>query len=281
MSDKSIYDNDSRRDYYLPPREAPAPSFRYAVREYAAELIGTLVLVLVGSGTTAQVTFNEKAVGSSYLSINMGWAMGLSLGIMIAGPISGAHLNPAVTLTSAMFNKFKWKKVPGFIIAQVFGAFLGAALVYAIYWPALQAFDSGIRETVGDKATANIFATYPFPGTPIYSAFFTEVIDTALLLIGVCAITNPKHQIPTWGVALSAGLLLNAIGMSVGLMTGYAMNPARDFGPRVFTAISGWGTAPFTASGNYFWVPMIAPFIGALVGMSIHDFLIDPQPSYF
>ncbi|KAI0244874.1 glycerol channel [Massospora cicadina] len=257
-------------EYYLPPRETPALSFRYAMREYMAELVGTLVLVLVGSGTTAQVTFNDKA-GSGYLGIR----------IMIAGPVSGAHLNPAVTLTSAMFGKFAWRKVPGFMLAQLLGAFLGASLVFAIYWPAMNAFDDGIRQTIGDSATAGIFATYPAPDTPIYSAFFNELIDTAFLLIGVMAITNSKYQIPTWGVALSAGLLLLAIGMGMGMMTGFAMNPARDLGPRLFTAIGGWGTEPFTAYKSYFWVPILAPFFGALLGMSIYDFLIDPQPSSF
>lgn len=265
------------KDYGLKLNNKASGSLRYRMREYVAELMGTLILCLCGSGVTAQVLFNKAAVGSSYLSINLGWALGLSMGILVAGPVSGGHLNPAVTVTNALFGKFSWRKVPGYVFCQTLGAFLGAALVYLIYWPAFYEFDKGTRYVTGKFSTAGIFATYPHPATPIYNAFFTEIIDTAFLLIGVLAITNPKYKVPTWGVALAAGGLLAVIGMSVGLMTGYAMNPARDFGPRIFTAIAGWGGETFSAHGYYFWVPLFAPFLGAPLGMAIYDYLIDVE----
>lgn len=255
----------------------PAASIRvhYNYREYFAEFIGTLILVLCGTGASAQVLINKSARGTGFLTINIGWALGLVCGILLAGPISGAHLNPAITFANALFGKFPWYKTVFYIFAQLLGGFSGAALTYAVYWPAFAEIDEGVRQVTGKKATADIFATYPHPSDPAFNCFFTEVIATVFLVMGLLAITNPKHRIPTWGVAVLGGLLLAAIGISIGFMTGYAMNPARDLGPRFFTAIAGWGWETFTANDCYFWIPLTAPFVGAILATVIYESLID------
>lgn len=249
---------------------------QYRFREYLAEFLGTCVLLLFGNGVCAQVTFNDAAKGSSYLSINFGWAFAVMLGIYVSGPISGAHINPAVTIANAIHGKFPWKKVPGFALAQFLGAFVGAALVYLMYWPAFDQFDGGVRQTTGKMATAGIFATYPYATSPIWNCFLTEIINTCFMMICICGINDPRHKIPSWMGAVAVGLLIGAIGISIGMMTGYAMNPARDFGPRFFTLVAGWGTEPFTAAGYYFWNPIIAPIVGATLGIFLYDIFVLP-----
>jgi len=251
-------------------------NFRYQYREYMAEFLGTLILVLLGDGVVAQVTVNKAAVGSSWLSINLGFALALTMGIYVAGPVSGAHLNPAVTMANAILRKFDTKKVIGYMFAQVAGAFTGAFLVYANYWPAFDALDGGKRSTLGPHGTAGIFATFPYESAPIINSIISEVIGTAILLLGILAITDRRQKIPPYMAPPAIGLVLGSIGMSTGVMTGFALNPARDFGPRLFTAIAGWGWEPFCAANSYFWVPLLAPFAGALVGVAAYDALICP-----
>lgn len=258
-------------------RRGSALHIKYIFREYFAEFLGTLLLLLFGDGVVAQVTFNKAAKGSSFLSINLGWALGLMCAIFVSGPVSGAHLNPAVTIANAVLRKFPWRKVPGYIAAQLAGGFAGAALVFCMYWPAFNDFDGGVRQTVGEFATAGIFATYPYKNAPHYASFITEVINTAILLICILGISDPRHKIPSYMGALCVGLVVGAIGLSIGMMTGYAMNPARDLGPRLFTLVAGWGVAPFVASGYYFWIPVIAPIFGAILGIFAYDLLIYPQ----
>ncbi|KAJ9049166.1 Aquaporin-3 [Entomophthora muscae] len=245
-------------------------------REYFAEYIGTLVLVLCGTGASAQVLINRSARGTGFLTVNIGWSLGIVCGILLAGPVSGAHLNPAITFANALFGKFSWHKTCFYIFSQLLGAFSGAALTYVVYWPAFADIDDGTRRISGKKGTADIFATYPHASDPAFNCFFTEVIATVFLVMGLLAITNPKHRIPIWGVAVLGGVLVAAIGISIGFMTGYAMNPARDLGPRFFTAIAGWGWGTFTANNYYFWIPLTAPFVGAILATVIYESLVDP-----
>ncbi|KAJ9065959.1 glycerol channel [Entomophthora muscae] len=225
-------------------------------REYTAEFIGSLVLVLLGDGVIAQVTFNKNSYGTKFLSINLGWGMGLAFAILLAGPT--CHLNPAVTLALAAIGKHPWAKVPAYIAAQLVGAFLGASALFMVYWPAFFSFPDGAQTL----KTAGIFATFPFEGSPFYASFMTEILATGLLMMGILVLGT--HKMPSYFGALWVGLLVGSIGISLGLMTGYAMNPARDLGPRLFTLAAGWGTAPFTAANYYFWIPIFGPIFGAL-----------------
>ncbi|KAL1921607.1 uncharacterized protein VTP21DRAFT_11323 [Calcarisporiella thermophila] len=251
----------------------PILKLKREFREYLAEFLGTLVLIIFGDGVVAQVVLSKGAKGD-WLSINWGWGLGVLAGVYIAGGISGAHLNPAVTITMATYRGFPWKKVPGYCFAQLLGAFTGAALVFANYRSALNAFDGGVRTTLGDTATAGVFATFPAPFMTPVGSFFSEVIGTAVLLMVILA-TGDKFNNPAGNVGpIVICLTVLGLGASWGWETGYAINPARDLGPRLFTLVAGWGTQPFTAFDHYFWVPMFGTTIGGLLGGLLYDIMI-------
>ncbi|KND04976.1 MIP family channel protein [Spizellomyces punctatus DAOM BR117] len=239
---------------------------RHQFREELAELLGTFILIIFGNGVVAQVVLHNNKNGE-YLSINIGWGLGVLFGIYASGGISGAHLNPAVTISNAIHKGFPWRKVPGYVIAQILGAFLAAAVIFGNYHAALDAFDGGDRQTLGPKATAGIFSTYPQPYLSTVAAFFSEFLGTAILMIGIYACSEAGNSAAPDGYGpIAVSLLVMAIGMALGSETGYAINPARDLGPRTLTAIAGWGSEPFTAYNHYFWIPIVGPIVGGVFG---------------
>jgi MIP family channel proteins len=240
-------------------------------RELAAEFLGTLVLIAFGAGVVAQVVLSAGANGS-YLAINLGWGIAVMLGVLVAGGVSGAHLNPAVTVALAVHRGLPWSKVAPYALAQTAGAFIGAALVFLVYREAFGAFDGGLRQIAGAQGTAGIFATYPQPFLSLGGGLVDQIIGTALLVIGVFAIGDPKNVAPpSWMGPVLVGLLVVGIGVAFGFNAGYAINPARDFGPRLFTAVAGWGGGVFAANGGWWWVPIAGPLIGAVAGGAIYD----------
>jgi MIP family channel proteins len=186
----------------------------------------------------------------------------------VSGGVSGAHLNPAVSTTMALFNKFEWSKVLPYSIAQVLGSFLGALMVNIIYYNAINEIDP--EHTL---STASIFATYPQPFVTTGSAFLTEMFASALLLGGIFAFSDERNN-PSKNAPASVGLLVCGLGMSFGWPTGYALNPARDLGPRIMTSIFGWGSLVFTSHNYYFWIPIVAPVVGGAVGGGAYTLLI-------
>lgn len=247
---------------------------RHLLRELAAECLGTAVLIAFGVGVVAQTVLSGNANGS-YLGINLGWGLAVVFGVLVAGGVSGAHLNPAVTVALAVHRGLPWGKVGPYIVAQMAGAFLGAALVFVTYREAFAAFDGGVRMVAGDRATAGIFATYPQPFLTIAGGLVDQIVGTALLLIGVFAIGDPKNAgVPGWMGAPLVGALVVAIGVAFGFNAGYAINPARDLGPRLFTAVAGWGGEVFRAGHGWWWVPIVGPVIGAMLGGLVYDLCI-------
>jgi aquaporin-9 len=243
-------------------------------REAAAEFLGTFILILFGVGVVAQTVLSKGANGS-FLAINIGWGLAVMLGVFTAGGVSGAHLNPAVTLALAALRGFPWPKVGPYIIAQMAGAFLGAAVVYINYREAFEMFDGGGRQVLGPLGTAGIFATYPQPFVSIAGGFIDQVVGTALLMSCILAITDQRNNsTPAWLTPVIVGGLVVAIGVAFGFNAGYAINPARDLGPRLFTAVGGWGGGVFTAAGQWWWVPVVAPCVGAVLGALIYDVLV-------
>ncbi|CAI5738924.1 unnamed protein product [Hyaloperonospora brassicae] len=240
------------------------------LRECLAEFIGTMVLVMFGDGVVAQVELSGGKQGE-YLSINLCWGLGVLFGIHASGGVSGGHLNPAVTTTLALYGRFEWRKVTPYIIAQVLGAFVAAFLVWAVYYPLLSAAESN-RES-----TRSVFATYPYSDdVPIGTCFLTEVVGTALLLGGIFALGDELNKPASPYTKPSAvALLVIGIGMAFGLNTGYAINPARDFGPRLFSLCAGWGTHVFTLRGYYFWVPIVGPILGGALGGGVYIGLVE------
>jgi glycerol uptake facilitator protein len=247
---------------------------RLLLGQVLAEFLGTFVLIVLGDGVVAMVVLFGKdvpgeVVMGGYTNITLGWGLGVLMGICVAGRVSGAHLNPAVTLAVAVFRGFPWNKVGPYMIAQVAGAFAAAALVYLNYLPAFDKFDPSRENTAG------VFTTFPaFPEAWVFG-LLDQVVGTALLLGLIFAITDPRNPaIHPLLQAVVIGLVVVAIGISWGGMHGYAINPARDFGPRLFTLVAGFKNTGF-ASGA-FWVPIIGPLAGGLLGALVYDGLIRP-----
>jgi len=235
-------------------------------REVLAEFLGTLVLIVFGVGVVAQVKLGGGSNGQ-YLSINIAWGLAVTMGVYVSGGVSGGHLNPAVTIAAAAFRGFPWSKVLPFIAAQTAGAFVASAIVFATYREALAHFDGGVRQVTGAMGTAGIFATYPQPWLSTFGGLIDQIVGTALLVGVIFGITDQRNLAPPRQAApIVVGLLVILIGATFGLNAGYAINPARDFGPRMFTAVAGWGGEVFTAANGWWWVPIAGPILGGLVG---------------
>jgi MIP family channel proteins len=244
------------------------------LREAAAEFLGTFILIMFGAGVVAQAVLSQSANGS-YFAINVGWGLGVMLGVYTAAGVSGAHLNPAVSVALAVRRGFPWAKVPVFAVAQTAGAFAAAAVVFLTYREAFTAFDGGVRQVQGALGTAGIFATYPQPFLSTFGGLVDQMVGTALLMVGVLAITDHRNAAPPrWLAAPLVGALVIAIGVAFGFNAGYAINPARDFGPRLFTAVAGWGAGVFTAGNGWWWVPIAGPLVGAVLGTIAYDVCI-------
>lgn len=240
-------------------------------RELLAEFLGTLVLIMFGTGVVAQVVLGKGNFGDT-LAINIGWGLAVVMGVYVAAGVSGAHLNPAVTLALAVHRGFPWRKVVPYAMAQLAGAFVAAAVVWVTYRGALDAFDGGTRQVLGPQGTAGIFATYPQAWLGIWGGLVDQIVGTALLVGVIFAISDRRNAPPPAGLApVIVGLLVAAIGMSFGLNAGYAINPARDLGPRLFTALAGWGGEVFRAADGWWWVPIVGPLVGGVIGGWLYD----------
>lgn len=252
---------------------------RGTAREAAAEFWGTFILMVFGLGVNAQVTLGGGDFGDFY-SVNVGWGLAVTMGVYACSGISGAHINPAVTLAVAFHRKFPWGKVAPYMLAQFAGAFVASALIYFTYYEALNAFDGGVRQVTGETATAGIWGTYPriFANGETLSTFgglFDQIVGTALLVAMVFALTDERNQAPKSNLGpVLVGAIVWLIGMTFGFNAGYAINPARDFSPRLFTSMAGWGSDVFTAFNNWWWVPVVGPCIGGVLGGLLYDLFI-------
>ncbi|MDQ7905330.1 MIP/aquaporin family protein [Phytohabitans sp. ZYX-F-186] len=239
--------------------------------ELAAEFAGTMILILFGVGVVAQVV--AGGIGD-HDSIAWAWGLGVTLGVYVAARISGAHLNPAVTLALAVFKGFEWRKVLPYMLAQTLGAFVAAMVVRWNYTEVLGAFDPG--HTIKSQG---VFSTLPGNGAlpvDMWGGFRDQIIGTAILLFVILALTDLRQNTPAANLApVVIGLLVVGIGMAWGTNAGYAINPARDFGPRLASFLTGYGTA-FRDQNNdlYFWVPIVGPLLGGLGGAGLYQLLI-------
>lgn len=254
------------------PKKPLWPKIRHFLREPFAEFWGCVILIVLGDGSVAQVTLSNGEKGD-YQSISWGWGLGVMFGVYVSGGISGGHLNPAVTLASCVYRGFPWKKFPGYMLAQTLGCMTGAAIIYGNYRSAIDTFEGckGCRTVSGPKSTAGVFCTYPAPFMTRTGQFFSEIVASAVLQFIIFAINDTKN-IPAGPLApLVLFFLIFAIGACLGWETGYAINFARDFGPRLVTAMIGYGSEVWSAGGYYFWIPIVAPFIGCLLGGFLYD----------
>ncbi|KAH0578455.1 hypothetical protein H2248_003603 [Termitomyces sp. 'cryptogamus'] len=250
--------------------------YKQMLRGPLAEFAGVMVLIIFGNGVNCQVVLSSNSsVAASpkgdYLSISFGWAVGTAMGVWISAGISGGHINPAITLAFASWRGFPWKKVPAYIFAQVMGGLVGAALVYANYFHAIDIFEGG--RGVRTLQTASLFSTYALDYMTNISCFFSEFLATAVLVILVLATIDAGNSPPPSGLfPLSLFLLILGIGAALGMETGYALNPARDLGPRLLTSMVGYGKAVYTFRNHYWiWCPILGPILGAQVGAMFYE----------
>jgi glycerol uptake facilitator protein len=235
---------------------------------FVAELLGTAILITLGDGVVANVVLNKtKGQNSGWIVIATGWAMAVTIAVYTVNSFSGAHLNPAVTIGLAAIGKFSWAAVPGYVAAQMLGAFLGSVIVWLAYLPHW-------RETADQGGKLAVFSTGPAIRQPLAN-LVTEIIGTAMLVLGVLAILRPENLVPNSGfdkgfAPFLVGLLVWSIGLSLGGPTGYAINPARDLGPRLAHAllpIAGKGGSDW----SYAWIPVVGPIIGGVLGAVIFN----------
>ncbi|KAH8127102.1 hypothetical protein ACSS6W_006270 [Trichoderma asperelloides] len=245
------------------------------IREYCldafSEFFGTMVLILFGDGVVAQVVLSGGTKGD-YQSISWGWGIAVMFGVFVGGK-SGGHLNPAVTFANCLYRGHPWRKLPVYALAQLLGAMAGAAIVYGNYKSAFDAFEggAGIRTVTGSTATAGIFCTYPAPFMTRTGMFFSEFIASSILMFCIFALVDPNNVNAAHMMPLALFFLIFGIGACFGWETGYAMNLARDFGPRLVSYMIGYGHEVWSAGGYYFWIPMVAPFFGTAFGGFLYD----------
>jgi len=264
--------------------------------ELTAEFLGTALLIAFGDGVVAMAVaaLNSSGRASSsttifqasgdWLLITWGWALAVTMAVYVAGGVSGAHINPAVTLAFATTGDLPWWKVVPYWIAQVAGAFVGAAVVFLDYGAAIGAYEKAagiVRGTLGgpqdSTATYSIFATFParYYNGNLLGPLFDQILGTFLLLMIIFAISDKLNLPPASNLSpLIVGLAVAAIGMSFGANAGYAINPARDFGPRLFAALAGWGQVALPGIDDYFWVPIVGPLIGGVLAALVYRYAI-------
>jgi glycerol uptake facilitator protein len=262
--------------------------------EMLAEFLGTFVLIAFGDGVVAMAVAALPGSGRAqtpttiflasgdWLLITWGWAMAVAMAVYVAGGVSGAHINPAVTIAFAVRRRFPWSKVGPYILAQVVGAFVGAALVFLVYHDAIKAFETASRPSGHSVATFSIFATFPAPyfHGGVAGPLIDQVVGTGFLVLLVMALIDLRNTGVKANLGpLLIGLVVAAVGMSFGANAGYAINPARDFGPRLFAWFAGWGqlALPGTSPGQfstYFWIPIVGPIIGGVIGVLVYDAFI-------
>jgi glycerol uptake facilitator protein len=225
---------------------------------FLAEVIGTAILIILGDGVVAQVLLEKsKGQNSGWIVITTGWGLAVAVAVYAVGWISGAHINPAVTIGLAAIGQFSWAQVPVYIIAQMIGAFLGGVIVWLAYLPHWE-------ETANADLKLGVFCTAPAIRN-VFANVICEIIGTFMLLVGVLTIGNANNNLAGGLAPLLVGFLVWSIGLSLGGPTGYAINPARDLGPRIAHAVlpipgkrdPDWG---------YAWIPVVAPVIGGVLG---------------
>lgn len=259
--------------------------------EMLAECLGTFVLVLLGCGAVAVALAGLPGSGrqadsfgaANWLIVAWGWGFGVVFGVYVAGGVTGAHINPAVTLAFALRRGFPWRKVVPYWFAQVVGAFAAAAVVYATYHPAIEAYDKaqGVASRPESLDTFSIFATFPakYFGGGVWGPLLDQIVGTAILVGLIVAIIDRRNVAPSanmWPFLI--GLVVVAIGMTYGTNAGYAINPARDLGPRVLTWLTGWNELAFPGAYQYFsgywWIPIVGPLVGGAVGVLVYDLFV-------
>ncbi|RKP25504.1 aquaporin-like protein, partial [Syncephalis pseudoplumigaleata] len=249
---------------------------QHKYRDYLGEFMATLVFLILGLAVNAQYTLWSKATDS--FAACYGWGFAIVCGVYVGRRISSAHLNPAVTLSLYLFRGFPGRKVAGYCVAQLLGAFLATAVVYGCFRSGLDKFDGGIRQWQGEQATSNIFYVHPRPEVSFANHFLSEFVGSCILMIVICAVSD-RHNNHDSDIVLpiSLGFTVASVLLSLGYSTGLSINPARDIGPRLF-GLCVYGSSAFSNNHYYFWVPTVAAFVGAPAGCLLYDLFVPSTP---
>lgn len=245
--------------------------------ELIAEAVAVFIIIAIGGSVAAMYSlYDPSPYGQSYWGVCITWGLAVTIAIYSTASVSGCHANPAVTFALAAFRGFAWRKVVPYMLAQVVGGFLGAAVVYQLFSPVINTYNAAHHLTRSGGGAAGVFFTHPAAGIVPMHAFSDEIILTAFLVFGIFAITEQyNEQAPGANSgALIIGFLVATIGASMGYLEAWAINPARDLGPRLFAFSAGWGAAAFPSPDNYWWIPIVGPLLGGVVGGAAYQFLI-------
>ncbi|RNA41258.1 aquaporin-3 [Brachionus plicatilis] len=242
----------------------------FLFRQFLAEAFGTFFFISFGLGSVAQYVFAGR---KSFLAVNLSFGLGLALAILVVGRISGGHLNPAVSLSMLLLGRIKFLKFLVFMLGQFLGSFFAALMVFVVYYDNIASFKNGMHSIT----TAGIFATYPTDlfEANLFNLFLDQFFSTALFIITILGVTDKRNNdLANEKTAFMIGISLTVIGTSFGYNCGFAVNPARDLAPRIFTSIAGWGWKPFTVGNYFFWIPVVAPFLGSILGTLLYSLFI-------
>jgi glycerol uptake facilitator protein len=252
------------------------------IGEVISEAIAVAIIIAIGDSVAAMyILYDPSPYQHAYWGVCITWGMAVTLAIYVTGAVSGTHANPAVTVSLWLFRQFPAVKVVPYIVAQVVGGFTGAVLVYALYAPVIDHYNTlhhALRDAAGGAASAGVFFTHPGLAVTPAHAFLDELVLTGLLVFGIFAITeefNTQAPMANAG-AIMIGLLVAIIGASAGYLEAWAINPARDFGPRLFAFVAGWGGEALPGPLDYWWVPIAGPLVGGPLGAAAYQYLVRP-----
>ena len=252
---------------------------RTAFGALISEAVAVFIIIAFGDSTAAMYSlYTPSPYKNAYWGVCIAWGLAVTIAIYATGSVSGCHANPAVTIALALYRKFSWRKVLPYFAAQVVGGFLGAIVVYALFYPVIDYANTASHLTRAAGGNAEVFFTHPgLAITPLH-AFSDEIILTAFLIFGIFAITEQYNEMAPGANsgALIIGFLVATIGASMGYLEAFAINPARDFGPRLFCFFAGWGRSALPSPDHYWWVPIVGPLIGGVVGGGAYQLLIHP-----
>ncbi len=250
--------------------------------EMRAEFVGTFIMVFFGVGS---VVVGVSTGGYGLWAISLMWALGVMLGIYAAGQVTGAHLNPAVTISLAIYGGFPWKKVIPYIIAQTVAAFMVAVVIHSVFGGVIAHFEAVkhiVRGAPGSQLSAMVYATYApnpaFWGTtakafamiPHWRWFLSELIVTAILLFGIYYLVDPQNKVKPQVAPIMIALLVGALVAYEAPISQTALNPARDIGPRIFLWLAGWGKIAFPGPTGGWWIPAVSTTVGGIVGGALY-----------
>jgi glycerol uptake facilitator protein len=249
------------------------------IGELISEAIAMMIIITFGCSVAGMYAlYDPSPYQTAYWGVCITWGMSVSIAIYVTGAVSGTHANPAVTLALACYRNFAWHKVLPYWAAQVVGAFIGAAIVFALYYTVIDHFNLTHHLTRAEGGAGGVFFTSPGLTITPLKALVDEIILTAFLIFGIFAVTDEFNTMApqaNFG-AIVIGLIVAVIGASAGYLEAWAINPARDFGPRLFAWLFGWDGSAFPGVGNYWWVPIVGPLVGGLIGGGAQHLLIRP-----